>query len=132
MWIVKASANEPLLTCRNTLGDIRTGNHRWSRDELSGNLFTGSAVSGMKRARARSRLSRGTGEPVVPGVPLLSGGAVGRTSSGGNREGLSTDLEHRGGPSRSSAEAAVMAVERRGRIIRVLLYGQPPVGGRSR
>jgi len=129
---VKASATEPSLTCRNTLGDIRTGNHRWSRDELGGNLFTGPAVSGMKRARARSRLLHGTGEPVVPGVPLLVGGAVGRTPSGGNREGLSTDPGHRGGPSRSSAEAAVMAAERRGRIIRVLFAGQPPSGGRSR
>src|SRR5207245_789554 len=102
-----------------------------SRDELGGNLSTGPAVSGMKRARARSRLLHGTGEPVVPGVGLQTGLTVGRTPSGRNREGQSTDPEHRGGPSRSSAEAAVTVVERRGRIIRVLLAGQPR-GGRSR
>src|SRR5829696_7529738 len=106
------------------------GYGRWSRDELGGNLFTGPAVSGMKRARARSRLLHGTGEPVVPGVGPV-GRAVGRTPSGRNREGQSTDPEHRGGPSRSSDEAAVMVVERRGRIIRVLFAGQPR-GGRNR
>lgn len=131
MRIAKASETEPLLTCRNALGDIRTGIGRRSWDKSGGNLFTGPSVSGMKRARARFRLLHGTGEPVVPGAPLLVGGAVGRTPSGRNREEQSTDPGHRGGPSRSSGEAAVMVVERRGRIIRDLLAGQPH-GGRSR
>ena len=37
----------------------------WSWDEPGGDPPTGPVASGVKRARARSRLSRGTGETVV-------------------------------------------------------------------
>lgn len=44
--------------------------------------------------------------------------ARGSASSGRNREALSTDAGCAGGPVRSSDEAAVTVVERRGRTIR--------------
>jgi hypothetical protein len=41
----------------------------------------------------------------------------GKVLSGGNREALSTVAARAGGPIRSSGEASVMEVERRGRLI---------------
>src|SRR5664280_2455945 len=41
--------------------------------------------------------------------------ARGRTPTGRNREGQSTDARHRGGPARTSDEGSVMELERRGR-----------------
>ena len=54
----------------------------------------------------------------------LAGDAKGKGASGSNREAESTNVPERGGLPRSSAEAAVMAVERRGQAIGVEL-GQP-------
>ena len=54
----------------------------------------------------------------------LAGDAKGKGASGSNREAESTDAPARGGLPRSSNEAAVMAVERRGQAIAVEL-GQP-------
>jgi hypothetical protein len=54
----------------------------------------------------------------------LAGDAKGKGTSGCNREAESTDAPERGGLPRSSAEAAVMAVERRRQVIAVDL-GQP-------
>src|SRR5438552_16019463 len=47
----------------------------------------------------------------------LAGDAKGKGASGSNRKAESTDAPERGGLPRSSAEAAVMAVERRGWVI---------------
>jgi hypothetical protein len=44
-------------------------------------------------------------------------------------ESESTDAEHRGGLTRSSDEAAVMGVERRGWIVQLCLMDQPVMGG---
>jgi hypothetical protein len=54
------------MTCRNGMGDIRTGSGPSCRDEPGGRLFIGQVVSGMKVARAWSGLLCGTWEPVVP------------------------------------------------------------------
>jgi hypothetical protein len=53
-------------------------------------------------------------------LDTAAGVAVARGSAptGRNREALSTVAGRAGGPARSSAEAPVMGVERRGRIIR--------------
>ena len=102
-----------------------------SWDEPGGYLFTAPVASGVKRARARSRLLHGTGEPVVLGSLCRMARGGGRSSSGRNRERLSTGPGHGGGPSRSSGEAAVMAVERRGRAIRREFASQPETGGTS-
>ena len=49
----------------------------------------------------------------------LAGDAKGKGASGSNREAESTDAPERGGLPRSSDEAGVMLVERRGRVIAV-------------
>src|SRR5215831_10628968 len=58
----------------------------------------------------------------------LAGDGKGKGASGSNREAESTDAPERGGLPRSSDEAAVMVVERRGQVIAVGL-GQPATGG---
>ena len=99
-----------------------------SWDKPGGDLLTAPAASGVKRARARSRLLRGTGEPVVLESPCPDGRGGGSSSSGRNRERQSTGPGHGGGPSRSSDEAAVMAAEQRGRAIRGSITSQPETG----
>ena len=47
----------------------------------------------------------------------LTGDVKGKGASGSNREAESTDAPERGGLPRSSDEAGVMLVERRGRVI---------------
>ena len=98
-----------------------------SWDKPGGDLLTAPAASGVKRARARFRLLRGTGEPVALESPWSKRGG-GSSSSGRNRERQSTGPGHGGGPSRSSDEAAVMAAERRGRAIRRAVTSQPETG----
>jgi hypothetical protein len=56
----------------------------------------------------------------------------GRAPSSGHCEGLSTDARQGGGPPRSSGEAPVMGVERRGRVVLVLFGGQPEFPGGAR
>ena len=58
-------------------------------------------------------------------VPLLWVVVRGSAPGGRNREALSTVAALAGGPARSSAEAPVMGVERRGRIIYDVFTGQP-------
>src|SRR5436190_21135500 len=59
----------------------------------------------------------------------LAGDGKGKGASGSNREAESTDAPERGGLPRSSDEAGVMRVERRGRVIAVELG---PTGGARR
>src|SRR6266702_3149390 len=59
----------------------------------------------------------------------LAGDAKGKGTSGSHREAESTDAPERGGLPRSSDEAGVMLVERRGRVIAVELG---PTGGARR
>jgi hypothetical protein len=63
-----------------------------------------------------------------PGIPARKARGGGSSSSGRNRKRQSTGPGHGGGPSRSSDEAAVMAVERRGRAIRREFTSQPGDG----
>ena len=76
VWAKKASASEPLMTCRNRIDDIETGLGMAARDEPGGSLPTGQAVSGMEVARAWSGLWYGTCEPVAPRPRAASGAVV--------------------------------------------------------
>src|SRR5271167_2446988 len=58
----------------------------------------------------------------------LAGDGKGKGASGSHREAESTDAPERGGLPRSSDEAGVMLVERRGQVIAVEL-GQPVLPG---
>jgi hypothetical protein len=70
---------------------------RWSGTELGGNLLTARVVTGTKAARAQSRLSCGTWEPVAP--------MQRENSKWLTHEGESTEAGRRGGSVRSSEEA---------------------------
>jgi len=61
----------------------------------------------------------------------LAGDAKGKSTSGSNREAESTDAPERGGLPRSSDEAGVMLVERRGQAIDVELGSTGLYPGRS-
>jgi hypothetical protein len=100
--------------------DIRTGSVKWVRDEPGGSPFTGQAVSGMEAARVRSAASAWNVGRRMPTPPSWR-----RKAPGGKREravrrkpeALSTVAASAGGPARSSGEALVTGVERRGRLI---------------
>jgi hypothetical protein len=121
--IGKASESEPLLTCREVGMTSKPGRPTGVRDEPGGCPPIGQAVSGMKAARARSAASArnlGRQASTLPAgaIARWAGPARGSAPGGGNREALSTVAKPAGGPARSSEEAAVIAVERRGRLIR--------------
>jgi hypothetical protein len=102
---------------------------------LAGACILGQAVSGTKVARARFRRRCGTWEPLAamwPAVVLTGVGVKGRPPSSGHCEGLSTDARQGGGPPRSSEEAPVIRVERRGRVVLILFGGQPEFPGGAR
>jgi hypothetical protein len=125
VWITKASASEPLMTCRKRIDGIETGVELLLRDEPGGCLLTGQVVSGMKVARAWSGLLCGTLEPVAPRPRAASGAVLGprpwrgrETSEQRELRGVEYRVGHRGGPSRSSGEGPVIGLERRGRVVR--------------
>ncbi len=126
--------SQPQMTCRNLLGDIKSGYVTWTRDELGGSLLTAQVVSGMYAARAWVGLLHGTWEPVVSRDGQLVAGCLrlagyGRSPSGRNCEDESTDAGHRGGPSGSSGEGSVMELERSGRAVQAKLLGNHEVVG---
>jgi hypothetical protein len=98
---------------------------RW--DEPGGYLLTALVVSGMKegasaiQALKRNRRTCRSGTDAV-GFPVVREGGP---QADRIRKRQSTDPEHRDGPSRSSEEACVMRVERRGRVICDSLVDQP-------
>ena len=54
-----------------------------------------------------------------------------KSKGGGPPEDESTDAGHRGGTARSSDEAPVMGVERRGCVVQGVFIDQPGMGGVS-
>ena len=58
-----------------------------SWDKPGGDLLTAPAASGVKRARARSRLLFGTGEPVVLESPCCMHGVEGVPQAAGTARG---------------------------------------------
>ena len=121
----KANVSESLTTCRDDYQhDIKTGVSGCPRDEPGGCLLTGQVVSGMKATRAWSAAAaRKVGRP----IPIRPPERVvrGRPSSSRNCEVLSTDAGGVGGLVRSSGEALVIGVERRGQTIVICSPGQP-------
>ena len=121
----KANVSESLTTCRDDYPyDIETGVSGCPRDEPGGSPLTGQVVSGMKATRVWSAAAAGNvGRPALirPAMRLVRG----RPPSRRNGEVLSTDAGWVGGLARSSAEAPVMGVERRGWTIVDCLSGQP-------
>jgi hypothetical protein len=119
----KASESEPLLTCRDVGMTSKPGRPTAVRDEPGGCPPIGQAVSGMKAARARSaasarNLGRQASTPPGPATARWSGLGERERARRRKPSALSTVAASAGGPARSSGEAAVIVVERRGRLIR--------------
>ena len=111
------------MTCRKRKDDVKTGVESLPRDQRGGYPLTARVASGIKVARVRSWLERGTWEPVAS-MPR-------EQPKWPTHEGLSTDAGHRGGWARSSVEGPVMGPERRGPII-PSRRGVNPAMGRNR
>jgi hypothetical protein len=106
------SRRRTTVNCRSSVEMIRRRQNReemLARDKRGGCLFTGHAASGIEAARSRFGLSRRT-------AGTFGCDAKGKAQAL-KREADSTDAQPRGGATRSSEEVAVMAAERRGRII---------------
>src|SRR3954471_838100 len=89
------------MKCRKRRDDVKTGVKSLLRDQRWGDPLTASVASGIKVARVRSRLERGTWEPVAS--------MLRETPKWKPHEGPSTDARHRGGWARSSAEVPVIS-----------------------
>src|SRR5512146_866062 len=95
---------------RNECGRCQNrGSQNGSGISAGGGLFAASTASGLKVASARIGLIHGTLEPAAS--------LVREQPKRTHRKGQSTEARYRGGTARSSAEASVMGVERRGRVI---------------
>src|SRR4051794_29198000 len=86
------------MTCRKRRDDVKTGVESLSRDQRGGDPLTARAASGIKVARVRSWLERGTWEPVAS--------MLREEPKWKPHEGQSTDAGHRGGWARSVCWAA--------------------------
>src|SRR3954470_9745648 len=117
------------MTCRKRKDDVKTGVESLSRDQRGGDPLTARVASGIKVARVRSWLERGTWEPVAS--------MLREEPKWKPHEGQSTDAGHRGGWARSSVEVPVMGMERRGPITQSRrrvnqAMGRTPTGRRGR
>jgi hypothetical protein len=108
------------MTCRKRRDDVKTGVESLPRDQRGGDPLTARVASGMKVARVRSWLERGTWGPVAS-MPR-------EEPKWPTHEGQSTDAGHRGGWARSSVEGPVMGLERRGPITLFCRGGNPAMG----
>src|SRR5215471_7182081 len=108
------------MTCRKRKDDVKTGVESWPRDQCGGYPLTARVASGMKVARVRSWLERGTWEPVAS--------MLREKPKWKPHEGQSTDAGHRGGWARSSGEGPVMGPERRGPITPFRRRANPAMG----
>ncbi len=119
------------------LGVKQTGERRAGNPHTAFEVAETGNVVWSRCCDTRRRKGRATGNTNIdlnrraslrPYRENLGSDAKGKGASGSNREAESTDASERGGLPRSSDEAGVMPVERRGRVIGVG-SGQPATGG---
>lgn len=120
--IGKASVSEPLMTCRKMQLTSEPGHSSSPGMSLAGARWLARRCPAWRRREPDLRLLRGTWEGWCRYRPSSRrlrrrGAARGSAPGGGNREASSTDAARAGGLARSSAEALVIGVERRGRLI---------------
>jgi hypothetical protein len=108
------------MTCRKRRDDVKTGVESLLRDQRGGDPLTARAASGIKVARVRFWLERGTWEPVAS--------MLREKLKWKPHESQSTDAGHRDGWARSSVEGPVMGLERRGPIIPFRRQVNPVMG----
>lgn len=122
----KANVSESLMTCRDrSYVTSKPGFLFGPGMSQAAARGVGLAVSGMEATRAWSAgATWNVGRRVV--IPASEVGAsIGSAPSSRNCEVLSTVARCAGGLARSSEEASVMGVERRGQTIETGLLGQP-------
>src|SRR3954470_2332377 len=108
------------MTRQKHMDDVKTGDESLPWDQRGGDPLTARVASGIKVARVRSWLERGTWEPVAS-MPR-------EEPKWKTHEGPSTDAGHRGGWACSSVEVPVMGMERRGPITRFRRRVNPAMG----
>ena len=118
----KTNESEPLMKCRNTKDGVRTGGSRTLRDKFRGRPVY--CLSGVRHADGVSPY-----QASVRNLGTCRPDVKGEIQTGSTCEDESTDAGHRGGMIRSSDEALVMRVERRGHAVRAESAGQPAMGG---
>ena len=118
--VTKMNESELPTKCRKQSGDVETVQATQVRDKSSGGLVIGWAASGMRQhdRHIGSGTERGN----------LSSRCEGSDAKQKHCERLSTDAGHRGRWPRSSDEAPVMGVERRGSVVGVDLLVNRAIG----
>ena len=114
VWIRKTSASEPAFRRRQYHNDIKTGGRSFSRDEPIGN--SAYRVGGVRRIAGVSLIRA---LPWNCGNPNRDDKGEGQVKQS---EAQSTDARDGGGSVRSSDDGAVMAPERRGRVVPAELH----------
>ena len=121
---MELNASEPLMTCRDDLNGVETGEECCPRDEVGAPIPGTCFVPHWRPAYRRQE--RGPGFDEEQENP--SSRCEGRSSSGGHHESQSTEAGHGGRGVRSRDEGSVMGLDRRGTVVRPLLCVQPARG----
>ena len=117
MRSMKANASEPLTKGRNSFQTVsKPGLVCCPGSSAGGGLFATDTTPGLEAARAWIRLRHGTLEPVAS-MQRERPKRTNREAESTERRAERSSARHRGGTTRSSAEAPVTGVERRGRVI---------------
>jgi hypothetical protein len=106
----ETNASEPLMTCRNSWIDVKTGRSSSSRDQAGGKPAycpVGIRHEGGVTLNQALLWNVGTCRPDAKGEPQV----------GSPHEGESTEAGHRDGATRSRDEGSVMELDRRGCIV---------------
>lgn len=107
MRITESNASEPWMTCRKPKMMVKTGVGTRLRDKVDGDLFYWS--TDLRHIHGETVI-----QAIVRNVRTCRRDVKGACQTGSTRKALSTNALHTGGSSRSSMEASVMGVERRG------------------
>jgi hypothetical protein len=111
VWSGEASESKPSMTCRNSIGDVKTGGAIFFRDQRGGGPEA--CPSGIRHVGGAK-----PDQALVWNVRTCRPDAKGRRPSGANRKGQSTDAGHRGGVARSRGEGPVTGLDRRSCVVR--------------
>jgi len=114
--IKKTNESEPLMTCRKTLRDVKTGTETLSR-EAGGGL----PVYGSTGVRHEGGVI--VSQAWVRNVGTCRPGAKGAAPAGSPRKRHSIEAGHRGGATHSRNEGSVMEPDRRGGGVRCYRAG---------
>ncbi len=106
----EASESKPLMTCRNSKGDVKTGSAIFFRDKRGG--CPEGCPSGIRHISGAN-----PNQALVWNVRTCRPDAKGDVQAAENREDQRTDAGHRGGAARSRDEGSVMGLDQRGCVV---------------